>query len=51
MRIDRYKNHDIEVVVDRLTAREKERGGLKKSLSVGNEAGQRSDHDSGKGWK
>jgi excinuclease ABC subunit A len=34
MRIDRYKNHDIEVVIDRLTAREKERDRLKKSLSV-----------------
>ncbi len=33
MRIDRYKNHDIEVVIDRLTAREKDRGRLKKSLS------------------
>jgi excinuclease ABC subunit A len=34
MRIDRYKNHDIEVVIDRLTAREKDRGRLKKSLSA-----------------
>src|SRR6056300_949409 len=25
MRIDRYKNHDIEVVIDRLSAREKDR--------------------------
>ncbi len=33
MRIDRYKNHDIEVVVDRLTARDKDRARLKKSLS------------------
>jgi excinuclease ABC subunit A len=33
MRVDRYKNHDIEVVVDRLTALEKERPRLKKSLS------------------
>ncbi|MEN8229714.1 MAG: excinuclease ABC subunit UvrA [Bacteroidota bacterium] len=32
MRIDRYKNHDIEVVIDRLTAREKDRRRLKKSL-------------------
>jgi excinuclease ABC subunit A len=33
MRIDRYKNHDIEVVIDRLTAREKDRARLKSSLS------------------
>ena len=33
MRIDRYKNHDIEVIIDRLTAREKDRSRLKKSLS------------------
>ena len=34
MRVDRYKNHDIEVVVDRLTAREKEGPRMKKSLSA-----------------
>ncbi len=34
MRVDRYKVHDIEVVVDRLTAREKERPRMKKSLSA-----------------
>jgi len=34
MRIDRYKNHDIEVVVDRLSVREKDRDRLKKSLST-----------------
>ncbi|MCK4750559.1 MAG: excinuclease ABC subunit UvrA, partial [Bacteroidales bacterium] len=34
MRVDRYKNHDIEVVIDRLTAREKDRDRLKKSLST-----------------
>ena len=34
MRVDRYKNHDIEVVVDRLTAGEKDRERLKKSLSA-----------------
>lgn len=33
MRVDRYKNHDIEVVIDRLTAREKDRSRLKKSLA------------------
>ena len=33
MRVDRYRNHDIEVVVDRLTAREKDRDRLKRSLS------------------
>jgi excinuclease ABC subunit A len=40
MRIDRYKNHDIEVVIDRLTAREKERDRLKKSLSVSMKQGK-----------
>ena len=34
MRIDRYKNHDVEVVIDRLTAREKDRERLRKSLSA-----------------
>jgi len=34
MRIDRYKNHDIEVVIDRLTARKKDRERLKLSLST-----------------
>ncbi len=34
MRIDRYKNHDIEIVIDRLTAREQDRGRMKKSLST-----------------
>jgi excinuclease ABC subunit A len=34
MRIDRYKIHDIEVVIDRLSAREKDRGRLKLSLSA-----------------
>lgn len=33
MRLDRYKNHDVEVVVDRMTVREKELGRLKSSLS------------------
>ncbi|MFH0756389.1 MAG: excinuclease ABC subunit UvrA [Bacteroidota bacterium] len=40
MRVDRYKNHDIEVVVDRLTAREKDRGRLKKSLSASMKQGK-----------
>jgi len=34
MRIDRYKVHDVEVVIDRLTARNKERERLRKSLST-----------------
>ncbi len=33
MRIDRYRNHDIEVVVDRLVARGKDRDRLKKSVA------------------
>jgi excinuclease ABC subunit A len=40
MRIDRYKNHDIEVVIDRLTAREEDRGRLKKSLSAAMKQGK-----------
>jgi len=40
MRVDRYKNHDIEVVIDRLTAREKERGRLKKSLALSMKQGK-----------
>ena len=32
MRIDRYKNHDIEVVIDRLSVNEKDRARLKLSL-------------------
>jgi excinuclease ABC subunit A len=34
MRIDRYKNHDVEVVIDRLSVKEKDRDRLKKSLSA-----------------
>jgi len=40
MRIDRYKNHDIEVVIDRLSAREKDRDRLKKSLSTAMKQGK-----------
>lgn len=40
MRIDRYKNHDIEIVIDRLTAREKERARLKQSLSTAMKQGK-----------
>ena len=40
MRIDRYKNHDIEVVIDRLTARVKDRERLKKSLSTAMKQGK-----------
>ena len=40
MRVDRYKNHDIEVVIDRLTAREKDRARLKKSLSAAMKQGK-----------
>lgn len=40
MRVDRYKNHDIEVVIDRLTAREKDRDRLKKSLSAAMKQGK-----------
>lgn len=40
MRIDRYKNHDVEVVIDRLVAREKEKGRLKKSLSTAMKQGK-----------
>ncbi len=40
MRVDRYKNHDIEIVVDRLTAHEKERARMKKSLSAAMKQGK-----------
>ncbi|MEN8157103.1 MAG: excinuclease ABC subunit UvrA [Bacteroidota bacterium] len=40
MRVDRYKNHDIEVVIDRLTAREKDRERLKKSLAASMKQGK-----------
>ncbi len=40
MRIDRYKNHDIEIVVDRLGATEKERDRLKRSLSTAMKQGK-----------
>ncbi len=40
MRVDRYKNHDIEVVIDRLTARVKDRGRLKKSLAASMKQGK-----------
>ena len=40
MRIDRYKNHDIEVVIDRLSVREADRDRLKKSLSTAMKQGR-----------
>ncbi len=40
MRVDRYKNHDIEVVIDRLSARMKDRERLKKSVSTAMKQGK-----------
>jgi excinuclease ABC subunit A len=40
MRIDRYKNHDIEVVIDRLTARKGDRERLKKSVATAMKQGK-----------
>jgi excinuclease ABC subunit A len=40
MRIDRYKNHDIEVVIDRLSVREPDRDRLKKSLTAAMKQGK-----------
>ncbi len=40
MRIDRYKNHDIEIVIDRLGVHEKERSRLKRSLSTAMKQGK-----------
>ena len=40
MRVDRYKNHDIEVVVDRLTARDREVDRLRKSLATAMKQGK-----------
>ncbi|MFA6813739.1 MAG: excinuclease ABC subunit UvrA, partial [Bacteroidaceae bacterium] len=34
MKVDRYKNHDIEVVVDKLAVQEKDEGRLKKSVET-----------------
>jgi excinuclease ABC subunit A len=34
MKVDRYKNHNIEVVIDKLTVQEKDNERLKKSVSV-----------------
>lgn len=39
MKLDRYKNHNVEVVVDKLSASEKDVDRLKKSLSVAMKAG------------
>jgi excinuclease ABC subunit A len=40
MRIDRYKNHDIEVVIDRLTPRESDRDRLKRSVATAMKQGK-----------
>ncbi len=40
MRVDRYKNHDIQVVIDRLSARVKDRERLKKSVSTAMKQGK-----------
>ena len=34
LRVDRYKNHDIELVVDKLVVQEKDRSRLKKSIAA-----------------
>ena len=40
MKVDRYKNHDIEVVVDKLAISTKDEGRLKKSLEVAMKMGE-----------
>ena len=40
MRVDRYKNHNIEVVVDRLTVREKDSERLQKSIATAMQVGE-----------
>ena len=40
MKLDRYKNHDIEVVVDKLAVGEKDRERLKKSLALAMKMGE-----------
>ena len=40
MRVDRYKNHNIEVVVDRLTVREKDSERLQKSIATTMQVGE-----------
>lgn len=39
MKLDRYKNHDIEVVIDKLVVNEKEEQRLKKSVNIAMEQG------------
>lgn len=39
MKLDRYRNHDIEIVVDKLTVQEKDRERLKKSVGLALERG------------
>ena len=40
MKVDRYKNHDIEVVVDKLAVNSKDTDRLKKSLSIAMKMGE-----------
>jgi excinuclease ABC subunit A len=40
MRVDRYRNHDIQVVIDRMTAGERDRDRLKKSLATAMQQGK-----------
>ena len=40
MKVDRYKNHDIEVVIDKLAVNEKDEERLKKSLEVAMKMGE-----------
>jgi len=40
MRVDRYKNHDIQVVIDRLIVRQSDRDRLKKSLEAAMKQGK-----------
>lgn len=52
MKVDRYKNHDIEVVIDKLTVKDKDNERLKKSVDIALRQGEGLliilDKDSGK---
>ena len=40
MKVDRYKNHDIEVVIDKLQVSDKDEDRLKKSVSIAMKQGE-----------
>ena len=47
MKLDRYKNHDVEVVIDKLVVAEKDDRRLKQSVATAMRRGRWVDDDSG----